>query len=199
MSFQAIGPISDRVSTFEADGGLLSKLADLLRQSNGFAMWGGAFVILPSGNDAVLPSIEAFNRGEWKKAYPKDVAETTFFAVDAFGFPFGISQDAVVQLDPEIGSLSPIAATLGELFEKVRSESWAPIGLSAFEKWRQADRELRLGQCLAPKIPFVMGGGKEVDDFYAADILDRAAFNAYIYEQIKDLPDGATVELKAVP
>lgn len=199
MSFQAIGLISETVSTFEADSGLLSKLADMLRQSNGFAMWGGAFVVLPSGDDAVLPSIETFNKGEWKKAYPQDVEQTTFFAVDAFGFPFGVSQDAVVQLDPETGSLSPVAATLGELLEKVRSEPKNTIGLLAFEKWRQAGRELRLGQRLAPKIPFVMGGGKEIDDFYAADILERAAFNSHVYEQIKDLPDGATVELKVVP
>lgn len=199
VSYHAVGPISATPSGFEARNGLLADLADMLRQSNGFVMWDGAFVLLPSGDGGPVPGIEGFNAGEWKRAYPKEVEDTVFFAVDAFGFPFGVSHDRVVQLDPETGILRPVAETLGGLLDKVRAEPDETVALFALERWRAAGRDLRLGQRLAPKTPFVLGGGREADDFYAADMMERAAFNAHVYGRIRNLPDGATVELKVVP
>lgn len=155
-------------------------------------------MLLPSGGDAAVPNIEIYN-GAWKAAYPDFVRRTTFFALDVFGFPFGLSEGRVVQLDPETGALNHVSGTLGGLLRKVEKEPDSTIGLAVFEAWCRNGREMAMGQRLAPKTPFVLGGGKEIGDLYAADIMKRAAFNAHIYSQIKDLPDGATVEMKVVP
>lgn len=126
MGIRAVGPLSKGVCTLAGDG-LTADLADMLHQSNGFAMWGGAFVVLPSGSDAAVPGIETYN-GEWKNWYSNAVRETTFFALDVFGFPFGIEEGKVVQLDPETGVLTPVAETLGGLIERVEAEPDATIG-----------------------------------------------------------------------
>lgn len=174
---------------------MLSHLADLLKQSNGFAMWGGAFLLLPSGAVDNLPSVESYNAHDWKRSYSPAVQSTVFFALDVFGFSFGISEDRVVRLDPETGVLYQIADTLGHLLERVRNEPIEMVGIEMFNAWCESGRSMEIGQRLAPKVPFVLGGGEAVSEFYPADILERAAFNAYIYEQIRDLPDGATIEL----
>lgn len=192
-----VGPLSEAASGLTSGEGLVADLADMLRQSNGFAMWGGAFVVLPSGSDVAVPSLETYN-GAWKDGYPEAVRKATFFALDVFGFPFGLSEGKVVQLDPETGELRQVAESLGRLLNKVETDANATIGLSVFDAWCGSGREMALGQRLAPKIPFVFGGGKEISDLYAADLMERAAFNAHIYSQIKDMPDGTTVELKVV-
>lgn len=147
-----------------------------------------------------MPTIEEFNANKWKASYPSAVRDTVFFALDTFGFPFGISGDVIVQLDPETGVLSRMADTIGHLCDRVRTEPDEIVGLNAFDTWIDAGRTLAINQRIAPKIPFLFkeGGNSLLDDFYEADILERAAFNAFIYEQTKDLPDGALIELQAV-
>lgn len=152
-------------------------------------------MVLPSGQADGLPTIESYNDGAWKRSYDEDVHDTTFFALDVFGYPFGISGDHIVQLDPETGRLELISNTMRGLLERVEREP-KMIGIAVFNNWLASGRTLDIQHRLAPKIPFILGGGTDREDFYAADIMQRAEFNAYIYEETKNLPEGTQMRFE---
>jgi len=193
---EAYGPLTEVPSQFVGKTVLLGELASILQQSNGFTMFGGAFVALPSGSCDYVPTIEAYNSHRWKDSYSPSVQNTLFFALDTSGYPFGVADGMIVHLDPETGSMDPVAETISSFLDRVWKNPYDLIDLAIFEEWFDSGKTFELSERLAPVFPFILGGGETIDDLYAADILERAEFNAYIYEQLKDVPDGVQVELR---
>lgn len=197
--FELDGPISKAPPEFSGDSRLAKALRQVLDQANGATAYDGAFILLPSGDASVTVSMEEFNAGDWKVAYPPRVQQTWFFALDAIGMPFGIMDEEIVKLDPETGELTPIAGKIGEFLGAVEANPDQTIRLDVFEAWAKAGRSLPARSRLAPKTPVMMGGGEGPEDLYEADIMERADFNAHLYAQTKDLPDGYKVTFKITP
>jgi hypothetical protein len=57
---------------------------------------------------------------------------------------------------------------------------------------------LAAGQCYAYTTPPVVGGEYRVENVWVAPWQEWFSLTADLFQQIKDLPDGATVSLKAV-
>lgn len=71
-------------------------------------------------------------------------------------------------------------------------------GYPLASEWQALHGPLPEGKRLLPKIPFVLGGAYDVDNLYAADALAGMKFRADIWKQLRDLPEGAKVELRIV-
>lgn len=194
--FDLNGPLSTAKPAFEGSTRLGKTLRNMLDQSNGSSAYGGAFVLLPSGGESQWWTMEEFNAGSWKASYSRKVQETWFFAVDTLGFPFGILGEEVVHLNPETGHLKPIAFKLGEFLEAVESDPDTLVRLDLFDAWCQAGEGIGTRERLAPKTPIMLGGGKGVEDLYAADLMERMDFNAELHSQTKDMPEGTQVTFK---
>jgi len=63
---------------------------------------------------------------------------------------------------------------------------------------RRAGRVLADGQCYAFTTPPVLGGGYTVENVWVASWNEWFSFTADLFQQIKNLPDGATVSFKVV-
>ena len=172
-------------------------LAPLIHARNGFFALESALLVRPWGTGS--GSCEWWN-GEtaWCIEYGDAVAGMTFFAEDVFGFQFGVSEDGFFTFDPETSEIEAIAPDV---------QGWAAYILENYEEatgypiahaWQVANGPLAQGTRLAPAVPFVLGGSFEVDELRAKTDLELARFRADVFGQIKDLPDGATVELKLV-
>ncbi|AOG03117.1 hypothetical protein [Bosea sp. RAC05] len=197
---EANGPLSEGKSAFNSDKGLESKLANLLHQSNGFHFYRGALLFFPSGTAMYgIPTIEEFNAAAWKASYGPEVSTALFFAVDTLGYPFGIANERIVQLDPETGEMNEIADDFLGFFEAVHRDPDTLIGAGLFQAWVEAGRMIGANERLAPNLPFITAKASAIDDFHAEDMLSRAAFNAYLFEQTSALPKDARVAIKVVP
>jgi hypothetical protein len=58
--------------------------------------------------------------------------------------------------------------------------------------------QLPAGQRLIPKTPFVLGGQFRVDNLIALEAVEGMNLRSDIWRQIKDLPDGAQIELRSL-
>jgi len=55
------------------------------------------------------------------------------------------------------------------------------------------------GERLCPKIPFIIGGEYEIENFYACNFPSYISANSAIAKQIFDMPDGQEIKLKIIP
>ena len=198
--FEVHGPLSEDPSTLKAEGGLSSKLVEMLDQSNGFHLHGGALLFLPSGSGVNgLSTIEEFNAAPWKTSYGPEISRALFFAVDAIGYPFGILDERIIQFDPETGELTEIATDFDAFFSASEADPNGIAGAWLYGAWLDAGRQINANERLAPNHPLIFVKTSGIDDFHAENMLNRTAFNAYLYEQTKDLPDGAKVKFVVTP
>ena len=166
----------------------------MLAQANGAACCGGAFVLLPSGGDAVFWTMEEVNAGAWKAAYVPEVREAWFFAVDVLGHPFGILGEDIVRLDPETGTLEPVAKRLGEFLDAVRADP-DEFGEALLRRWESSGTTLAPRERLVPAIPFMMAGAPPRTRFVAVDLMDALDYHADLHARMKDVPDGTPMVL----
>ena len=54
------------------------------------------------------------------------------------------------------------------------------------------------GLRLIPKTPFILGGEYNVENLFAFDAVKGMRYRADIWKQIRNLPDGASVQLKVI-
>lgn len=134
----------------------------------------------------------------WRSGYG-DLAEGhLFFAEDIFGCQFAIKNETVFSFDPETGESVALAETL---------EGWAAALLEDYEvntgyplahDWQLHNGPLSDGTRLVPKRPFVLGGEFSVENLYALDSVKGMRLRAELAVQLRDLPEGATVNFTVV-
>ncbi|MFB9903773.1 SMI1/KNR4 family protein [Allokutzneria oryzae] len=179
-----------------------SQLLSLLSLKNGFYAFESAlhvFPSLPSGMQVDGRSAEEWNTPSlWRERFSELDPGYFFFAEDVFGDQFFISEDGIGVFRAETGEVEEVASSL---------ESWAEVVLADFDlwagypiahEWQKVNGELKAGMRLTPKIPFVVGGGYELCNLYAAEASKIMLFRADFSAQIRDLPDGATVKISVI-
>ena len=186
-------------SLMDVVGEVGATLADLLALKNGFYAFEGALHILPAHCDKAAMDFERWNSESlWRCDYGEITNGYIFFAEDIFGEQFAMSHDGIFRFSPETAEYELLAESL---------EGWAGIILNDYEvetgyelasQWQKQNRPLDLGQRLLPKTPFILGGEYEVSNLYALDAVLGMKLRADIWNQVKNLPDGAKVELKVI-
>lgn len=179
---------------------LLFNLNELLQRRNGFWAFEQALHIFPAAthpiNDYDLISWNSNNL--WKNCY-EDMSEgLIFFGEDIFGSQFAISENCICRFDPETGQVEEIAADLedwaGQIIQEYEVETGYPIANS----WQQIYGSLPPKHRLVPKIPFVLGGEYVLENLYLANAVEGMKVRANLALQIRDLPDGSSIEFKIV-
>ncbi len=110
------------------------------------------------------------------------------------------SNERIFWLDVGSGELKLVADSIKDFQEKLKDveqvNEWFMIDLAT--ELRHSKNKLTDGQLYSYyKLP-IMGGNYTVDNFAPLSIEEHFRFLGDIHKQIKDLPDGTTVEMKIV-
>jgi hypothetical protein len=106
----------------------------------------------------------------------------------------------VMWLDAGDGQLRQVAGSWAE-FEQAAADSdnsglW--FGAALVDQLRAADKVLAPGECYCYRTLPMLGGEYVPDNFTVYSIVHHFRVWGPIHEQLRDLPDGATVEFKLV-
>lgn len=174
------------------------ELATLLSWRNGFYAYESALLVRGSGNAPPPRDIAAWNaRDAWCAQYDDfNLGPMLFFAEDVFGNQFAIASGRVVCFDPETGNSEEVAQTLEDWARIVLGDNAYYTGYPVAHDWQIQNGPLRPGTRLIPKIPFVCGGEFAVSNLAPIEEREGMEFRASLARQIKDLPDGATINFK---
>lgn len=134
----------------------------------------------------------------WGWLLPK---EFTLWMVNRFADLFVFTDDgAVWMLDVGAGSFMKIAENRDDFCNKMDDDDtanyWLMIPL--VDQLVAAGITLASGQCYGLKIPTVLGGKCSMDNCGPLSIKDYLGAYGSMHEQVRDLPDGAQVQLKIV-
>jgi hypothetical protein len=103
-------------------------------------------------------------------------------------------------LDIGSGDLNLIAETIQEFKDKLRNieqvNEWFMIDLTT--ELKNSDKKLNGGQVYSYKKLPIIGGDYTVGNFAPLDIEEHFGYTGHLHRQIKDLPDGTSVEIKIV-
>jgi hypothetical protein len=164
---------------------------------NGCYVYHFALLIRPFSNKGQPLGVVEWNDPDlWKKSYTIDLSNDLFFAEDIFGMQFVIHEDSICTFDPETSQFEPMANSLAEWAEEVIRDTDFRTGYPLGVEWQQQNRPLQPGERLLPKVPFVLGGEFKASELYALNDVEGMRFRASIANQIRNLPDGAQVQIK---
>lgn len=143
-----------------------------------------------------LPSIEAWNDpGLWRDAFADLADGPPFVAENFLGEQYRIVDEAVFCWNPETGEQEPTGMTFGDWLARVRSDPGSEVPTWLLDDWQAAHGPLSPGDHLAPLVPFVLGGGYEVENLHATPGVADLRWRAQLAVQLQDLPDGTDVRL----
>jgi len=168
----------------------------LLEHRNGWYAFEGALHVLAAGARGPQ-SLERWNSPElWRGSYADLADGCVFFAEDIFGGQFALADERVWVFDPETGEREQLGETLDAWARAVLGDFETLTGQPIAHAWQTAHGPLGAGKRLAPKTPFVAGGEFALSNLYAADAVEAMRFRGDLAQQIRNLPDGAKIELK---
>lgn len=143
-------------------------LAKLLGVADGFITTHGFFRVFGFGGDDRLPSLEDWNRAEWKQAYGPLARGIAFIAEDVFGDQYGYdfrSRRQFVKFYCEGGQIEPIEGGINWFIEALID----PLGLGGLD--RELVEVARLNgrwptdkEHLAFKLPLIAGGKRDASN-----------------------------------
>ncbi len=121
--------------------------------------------------------------------------------MNKFGDLFLVATDgSILFFDVTGWTIEKIAENKDEFFELFYQDNnanyWLMIPL--VDKMIAVGIAITEGRCYCFKIPIILGGEYSVENAATIPIEEHYRVNAYLYEQTKDLPDGAKVELKVI-
>lgn len=131
--------------------------------------------------------------------YPDLPADGIPFAEDAFGDQFLLRAGRVWHLTGETGELAEVAPSLEDFFDGVLADLAGVLGYEPQQAAGLVGGELAAGTLISVYPPFVTDAGDAGRSFRAIDALEVRASLAAFAAQIRDLPDGATVQIRVVP
>lgn len=140
-----------------------------------------------------------YNNFLFNKYYKDLISDIFLFGEDVFGNQFGFLRDGkIILVNIETANaeftLNNFDDFVTQFFENMDYYS----GSSILEKWLVKYGAIGEFKKLCPLKPFVIGGSYEIDNFYALEKEELFKFNSYLARQIKDLPDGAEIQIKVV-
>lgn len=107
----------------------------------------------------------------------------------------------VLWLDVGTGELQEVAATAAEFNRAVATpesnDLW--FGAALVDRLRAAGTVLGPGECYCYIQSPILGGEYEPGNFRVYDVVKHFRVWGPIHERLRDLPDGATIELRVVP
>lgn len=176
-----------------------SALEPLLGLKNGFYAFESALHVLPSRRTTEELGLDEWNAEVlWRAEYEGMADGAFFFAEDALGVQFCLRDGVIQTFEPETGAFTELAPDIEGWAQRILDDWRVLTAHPLAHDWQEIHGRLPLGQRLMPKIPFVLGGEFTLQNIFAIDAVKGMQARANIAVQIRDLPDGAKVELKVV-
>lgn len=163
-------------------------LADILRSRQHQAMRATDYFLPVLANEADL--------APWHSILP---TRPRILRTSLFGDHFVVGDGGAVHMLDRGGMAAPLIASSEEDFWRViqqDSEGWQLRPLA--DECRCAGKVLSDGQCYAYTTLPMLGGDYRAANIWVAPWQEWFSFTADLFQQIKDLPDGATVTLRVV-
>jgi hypothetical protein len=178
-------------------GPLAGELIEFLKKKNGFYAFESALHVLPAQVCGPEVGLVGWNSEQlWIHEYEGLAKGLLFFAEDIFGCQFCIGADGVCQFDPETGQIERLATDLEGWADAILHNYSYLTGHPLAHEWQQANGAIAAGVRLVPKQPFIAGGEFAVRNLAPLDAVAAMRMRGCIAVQIKDLPDGAKIELR---
>jgi hypothetical protein len=134
-----------------------------------------------------------------KEAADADAGRRRRHGRHGFGDAFIVGDNGAVHMLERVGcSAEQIATSEEEFWREVRDDphGWQLRPLA--DECRRAGKVLADGQCYAFTTPPVLGGDYTVENVWVAPWREWFSLTADLFQQIKGIPDGATVSFKVV-
>ena len=168
----------------------------MLSAKNGFYSFESALHVFPGCDHSDHMSLRRWNEAAtWKAAFGNFLDSTVCFAEDVFGEQFAIAGDEIVGFNPESGEINVLAKSIEEWACRVLTEYDSLVGFPIAHEWQVRFGPLKQGDRLVPKRAFIFGGEYDVDNLYGLEAAAAMRLRGDIYQQIRDLPDGAKVRI----
>ena len=198
ISTDALAPLPEAMPRFLADWPLGPELYAMLTLRNGFYAFESALHVFPLTSDPAS-GLQAWNAESlWRHAY-KDLAHgLLFFAEDVFQDQFCLSNKGVMRFDAETGQTTFLAGSIEAWADLILSDYSNQTGWQLAHDWQALNGPLPLGKRLMPKIPFMLQGKYSLDNLYVGNPLEGMTFKGDLAIKIRDLPEGAKIELRVV-
>lgn len=165
-------------------------LASICRfKSNEGTLFSGS--LIPLNDTDILPGVPV-------PLIPLHLKNSVVFAMDSFGDVFVQHSDGIARVSTEVSEVAEDWGDLEAWVSDVISDPDGVLGKGFLEEWVVVNGPMAKGHRLTPKMPIIFGGAFTVENMVAMPIEEILSFRAYIYDQIKDLPDGARVMIDTV-
>lgn len=182
----------------------IDEIRHLLACRNGFFAFESALHVFPSVERPVIRyrDLAAWNEYSlWKFKYGETTGSLLCFAEDVFGRQYCVEsgKDLIAVFDPETAEIEPVAEDMEGFLDLIYREYELYTGHDLAHSWQAKHGSLDPTHRLVPIIPFCLGGEFHIENLQSLRAEIGMQLRADIYNQIKDLPEGTTVELKVVP
>jgi hypothetical protein len=183
----------------ELAGPLAGEFADFLSRKNGFYAFESALHVMAAQACADEIGLADWNSEQlWIHEYGDLARGLLFFAEDVFGCQFCLKPDGVYQFDCETARLEKLADDLDGWADAILCDCSYLTGYPLAHQWQEVNGPLAVGDRLVPKKPFFGGGQFTIDNLAALGAAPAMRMRGCIARQIKDIPDGTTIELRVV-
>lgn len=187
------GEVPQDVVGYECPKGLIT----LLGVADGFITGDGLFRVFGFGHDDQLPSLEQWNRSEWKQAYGPLAHGIVFIAEDVFGDQYGYDfrgKRQFVKFYCEGGEIEALEGGINWFIEALVD----PFGSGALDG--ELVKAVRLRgkwpshkEHLAFKLPLIAGGDRTVDNLEVESVDLHLGILAQLSRQNLDQVDGTPI------
>ncbi len=171
-------------------------LKTLLTTRNGYYAFDKALWVFASHSAAHEPGLDHPEIANWARKYPKTKGVSHAFAVDIFGYPYCVSDQGVLKLDLETGRFMRIGEDIEGWAKRVLDHFEQLTGWSCLKEWERENGALPVGYRLLPRLPFIGGGARSSDNLIAVPLTELIGFYAELAAQVRNLPDGAEIEIQ---
>lgn len=171
-----------------------SYLDFMMNISNGGFFFDRSFQIYSIDKMCIMNIFDVNNK--INTAYGELTNGLFFIAQDVFGNQFGFKNGEFIFFNIETAETSILANDFIEMLSVILEDVDFYTG-NGFLKWYEMfyKEKIEYNQRICPKIPFVLGGEYESQNFHIQSYPNYIFLNANIAKQIFDLPDGLDVRL----
>lgn len=175
-------------------------LAGLLQQLNGFIQFHGGLHVRGACLAPAWHSLRDAWLGEnaFHRLYPEVEPADIPFAQDCLGDQFLLREQQVWRLLGETGELEALAVSFREFLEQAQADPVEYLSLAPLLKFQEDGGTLEAGQQLSAYPPFCMDQSAQGVHLAAVPAEERRRFLANLAAQIRDVPDGGSIEFKVV-
>ncbi|HLJ25432.1 MAG TPA: SMI1/KNR4 family protein [Candidatus Angelobacter sp.] len=197
---EALGAQLKKMPKFLEQYALGPELLQMLQQKNGFYAFEHALHVFPSQSDITgVVTFEEWNSDTlWRNAYQGLADNLAFFAEDAFGDQFCLSDKVrgVLRFVAETAETQLVAGSIESWADRILTNYELETGWPFAHQWQAKHGRLAFGQRLQPKIPFIYGGEYDLENLWAGDAVKGMLFKGELAVKVKDLPEGTQVRLQ---